>query len=147
MYCSPETAVNVPAATKSASRTPGGIASGHDTLTSTIVTDASWKKVVDLADHARPHLDPLAGEDEEEEVADQQDDVAEQHQHRQPVRHELHEGEHAERAQQEELVGERVEDGAELGLGVGEPGDRAVERVGDAAGDEDARAPSRDGRS
>ena len=41
MYCNPETAVNVPAATKSPERMPGGIASGHDTLTNTIATDAS----------------------------------------------------------------------------------------------------------
>ena len=92
----------------------------------------------ELAADARLHLHRLAGDQEEEEEAEHDDDVARDDEHHEPAGHLVHEPEGDEGRDEEELVGRRIEVGAERRLRPREAGDRAVEPIGQARGDEDA---------
>jgi hypothetical protein len=105
--------------------------------TRTSVTERSWKNVDSFPLTGRAHLHRLLGDREEQEVPEDDDDVARDHDHGEPARHLVHERERDERRQQEELVGRGIQVGAERRLRVHEAGDRAVERVGHARRDED----------
>jgi hypothetical protein len=64
-------------------------------------------------------------------------DLAREHEERHPPRHQPDEREPDERHPQQRLVGDRVEDLADIGHQAARPGDVAVDPVGDHGDDED----------
>src|SRR5262249_50348865 len=74
-------------------------------------------------------------------------DVAADDEHSQPDRNavdqaDVRQRQHDEGRHQQQLVGGRVEPGAEIGLLAGGAGNQAVERVGDPGGGEDDEGPA-----
>jgi hypothetical protein len=91
----------------------------------------------ELADHARADLDLLPGQEEEQDVTAQADDVPGQDDRQHPSGDLTRSVSLIKQAQDEPLVGEGVEVGAELRPRIRHPRDAAVEAVGDSGGDEE----------
>ena len=104
---------------------------------------------VAVADLAEDRRRERARPDRQVDDGDGDDDadVAAEHEHREPERDALHQvrqrqRQHHEHRHHQQLVGRRIEPGAERGLLTGTPGEQPVERIGERRRRRRRRAPS-----